>query len=138
MAWRLALLPIIGPATWLWRRFLDKTCGELESFDYVSTTTPDESLLDFHARNWSALDSGLRERAVRALRAWLTDEDREAIQGAIIEDPAEWWAGHHFFFGMSARNALRRAGVLDEEFPSENLDDYYVPALEAAVGCRDW
>lgn len=40
----------------------------------------------------------------------------------------------HFSFGMGVRNLLRQGGFSEVMLGVQNLDDYYVPLLEAAAG----
>jgi len=47
-----------------------------------------------------------------------------------------WFVGNHFTTGMKIRNVLRENGILDNMFPDENLDDYYVCMIEWWLDCR--
>ena len=76
-------------------------------------------------------------------------EQDELIQ--VRTKYGEHWIGHvgalelpngqviprgHFGFGMAIRNSLRTAGFLDNQTPSGNWDDHYVPVLEAVLDRR--
>ena len=45
-----------------------------------------------------------------------------------------WMTPYHFTTGMAIRNGLRDYGVLDDMFPDQNLDDYYVVLIEWWLG----
>jgi hypothetical protein len=47
-----------------------------------------------------------------------------------------WFAGMHDNMGVVLRGLLRDNGVVDELFPSKNLDHYYVLLLEHWIGAR--
>jgi len=47
-----------------------------------------------------------------------------------------WFVDQHFFTGMAIRNLLRDSKVMDNLFPDQNLDDYYVPMIEWWLGYR--
>lgn len=79
----------------------------------------------------------------------LSDEEIERYRkvGMLGPDQTTW--GEHMWWGMSVRNFLRSvegANIKDEDLPPapyesgdthQNWDDYYVQAIEAAVGLRD-
>ena len=77
----------------------------------------------------------VRNQAVEFLKTLFDQETVKEITEAYKEDPEEWWVGHHFFWGMAVRNALRtKAGLSDDLLPDKNWDDYYVPCVELALG----
>lgn len=110
---------------------------------FVDPTYPDgglyvgESLYDYHKRKWNELDVDLRNRCIDAAVDLVNDLDpvaRQELRAMIANDPEYWSAEHHFFWGMSARNYLRGpGGIKDGSLPTDNWDDYYVAAVEAAL-----
>lgn len=93
-------------------------------------------------RNWKArhhaqlgqLDPDLRLRAAGFLRGWYEESGAlEEIRAAERRDLQEWWAAHHFGWGMDVRNLLRRHGFGEEELGVGNLDDVYVGLVEEAI-----
>lgn len=83
------------------------------------------------------------EGAVRFMVDWLTQTEGKDDTGLsrqmidivtemIKKEPSEWWAGHHFGWGMSMRNLLRKNGFSEKEIGVDNLDDYYIPIIEEA------
>lgn len=89
------------------------------------------------------LPDDLHKRAVEHVRAAMSDSVAAQIRDLHAADPEKWWADHHFFMGMGVRNLLREI-IKDEELPPvdyggesySNWDDYYIPVLEEAAGCR--
>lgn len=105
-----------------------------------STTTlnpdgpdPDESVRQWCWRQWIALPPGQRNRIVRHLQqADSFTVVKDKIAEAMAEDPESWAVEYHFGWGMAVRNLLRDV-YADVELPTGNWDDYYIPAVEAAV-----
>lgn len=92
-----------------------------------------------HDRCWNALTDrqrrGLIFGALGIVRE-MDDENFSALRTAIAEDPAGWATPVHFYWGMAVRNGLRERGCYDDQYPTQNLDDYYVRAVEEAVKLR--
>ena len=86
----------------------------------------------FNAENFAKLDPALRDAAVDMLREELSG-NAAAIREKIAENPQTWWAPYHFMWGMAVRNLLRERGFGEEQFMVDNIDDYYVSLVEAAV-----
>jgi len=93
-----------------------------------------------NAARFAEIPKAVKWKAIRAIRKALPDDVRDALVRRIREEgTARWWlrfGGGHFVWGMCARNVIREAGVTDDMFRTGNLDDYYVPIVEAAVGER--
>lgn len=93
----------------------------------------------------------IKERYAKYGREWIhhfydiAEEQQETWHkvGMIVEGQTTY--SGHMWWGMGIRNLLREAGVKDEDLPFapyeigqfQNLDDYYIQAVEAAVGLRD-
>lgn len=96
-----------------------------------------EELRAHHDERWAELDQDIKIKAMAAVRCVSTKEDVDKIKKAYAKNPATWWTPYHFYWGMKIRNKIRTlARVLDDQLPSGNWDDYYVPAVEAAFGLR--
>ena len=91
---------------------------------------------EFHNKSISELPDGIKERAVQALKLIFSEVVILEIRKAHEEDSDAWWAANHFSWGMNVRNFLREQVCLDEDLPSGNWDDYYVPIVEIACGIR--
>jgi hypothetical protein len=92
-----------------------------------------EPLSCYHRRKWEELDPGIRGRAVATARGFLSVELAEDARRKMEADPDSWMGDFHHGAGTWIRNELRH-GVHDHELPTGNWDDYYVCAVEAAVG----
>lgn len=57
----------------------------------------------------------------------------DALRRMYEKDPDKWWVGHHFFWGMWMRNAMRSHGYGEKELGVGNLDDYYIELVEKAI-----
>lgn len=86
-----------------------------------------------HSAAWEKLDGPLRNAAVNRLKREIPEPIKEMFRNAIEADPLGWWVAHHFGLGMSIRNSLRKGGIDDSLVPSGDLEDYWVPAVEAAL-----
>lgn len=71
--------------------------------------------------------------AVAFLRRELTQDVQAQIRQLIASKSSDWPAGYHMFWGMGIRNLLREHGYGEQEFGIANLDNVYVPLIEAAV-----
>lgn len=107
--------------------------------EYEDANYPDggpyvgEPLACYHRRKWRELDPEIRDRAVTTARAFLTVELAQDTREKMEADPDCWLVDHHHGAGTWFRNELRR-GVIDKELPTGCWDDYYVCAIEEAVG----
>jgi hypothetical protein len=103
-------------------------------------TTPlaEMDLRAYHDARMRELPEPFVRSCIDLIAGSLSPISRAALRAAVEEDPQTWWALEHFNFGMSIRNQLRQAGYKDDQLPSGNWDDYYVPILEAAVGARSY
>ncbi len=91
-----------------------------------------------HDQRWAELPEEIKIKPMAAVRTVTPPEDVKGIVGVYTMDPATWWCPYHFWWGMNIRNAIRRlTGITDDQLPSGNWDDYYVPAVEAALGLRE-
>lgn len=110
--------------------------GDLE---YENADYPDggpyvgEPLARYHWRKWEELDPEIRDRAVTCARAFISLELAIDTRKKMEEDPDCWLLDYHHGAGTWFRNELRRA-VTDKELPTGCWDDYYVCAIEEAVG----
>lgn len=121
---------------WFTKRKKDSDRFEYEDPDYPDGGSfVGESLSDYHTRKWGELDPKIRERAVLLLKAEIAPSCLDEWRELMKADPEHWAAAHHFMAGMSFRNLLRKR-IVDRELPTGNWDDYWVAALEAAVGIR--
>jgi hypothetical protein len=101
---------------------------DIKNFDFV----------EYHENCLKEMPIDMLEKAVRFLVKWVNDEDKKLIREAYVKDPATWWAGYHFGWGMDTRNALRSEAKLDDGLlPKKNWDDYYIPCVEIALGLRE-
>lgn len=107
--------------------------------EYEDPTYPDggplvgEPHACYHHRKWAELDPELRDIAVTYLKDVLTVDQATETRQLMEEDPDTWMVDHHHFFGMYIRNRLRDV-IKDSELPTGCWDDYYVAAMEEAVG----
>lgn len=91
-----------------------------------------------HDQMWAELPEEVKIKAIAAVRTVMIPEDIWKIKEAYAKDPSKWWVPYHFFWGMWIRNQIRSlTEVTDDQLPSGNWDDYYVPAVEAAFGLRE-
>ena len=81
----------------------------------------------------AALTADQYDRACGILLSGIDADTWVAVGNAIAKDPAAWWVGHHFGWSMGVRNLLREKGFTDKESKSGNLDDIYIPLVEAAA-----
>ena len=86
-----------------------------------------------HVELWAHVPDDLKQRIIDHLNStdWFV-EFIPQIESAVKTNPLTWCVPYHFFWGMSVRNLIREV-ARDDEFPSGNLDDYYVEAVEAAL-----
>lgn len=103
------------------------------------------------------IDPKVLDRAAEIIRDALLVENVDAIKKCFeIHGTHEWfWHIHddeiekmkkenpsgrpffmspHMTLGMGIRNLLRAEGLLDKETPTGNWDDYYIEAIEHALG----
>lgn len=139
----------------LWREFVDAVKGwwrgaaypfgqfpdqnPFTDLEYEDADYPDggpyvgEPLACYHRRKWAELDPEIKDRAVTCARAFISVELAEDTRKKMQADPDCWLVDYHHGAGTWFRNELRRA-VLDKELPTGCWDDYYVCAIEEAVG----
>lgn len=86
-------------------------------------------------QSYQELSSTIKAPALKMLSKELAPE-REQIEKAFITDQNGWWVPYHFYWGMSVRNTLRTKGFDEEYFKIDNLDDFYVPLVEEALGLK--
>lgn len=82
---------------------------------------------------YDALSKGKKDCAIECLKGWLESGTKRKLREMIKKAPSNWFAEHHFFFGMAIRNHLRQSGFGESYFGINNLDDIYVELLEEAV-----
>lgn len=92
-------------------------------------------LREFHMGELAKLDPEYRDRCVSYLRTKIPSEVLCRVYAMYNDDPVNWSVEFHFSAGMAVRNLLRNGGFTDNQLPSGNWDDYYVPILELAAGC---
>lgn len=97
-----------------------------------------KDLLDRAAREEAsdlriARASELWPKAIQFLHGWFTPGVQQQIREVINIKSPDWPAGYHMSWGMGVRNILRESGFGEEAFGVKNLDNIYVPLVEAAV-----
>ena len=92
-----------------------------------------EDWKQFSRNKLEELKPDIRDSAVQFLRGFFTEDIKAQIRDAEKSDPQTWWVEHHLWWGMGVRNTLRANGFGEEEFGVDNLDDYYIGLIEAAV-----
>lgn len=118
-----------------------------------------ESIQEWHERKWAELPRSTQRRAVNHLRDYVfTAADFHEFRKLWHEAGPDWASADftpvetkkkiieeygcyiptpfHFGAGMGIRNELRDV-VKDDELPTGNWDDYYIPAIERAIGVRE-
>lgn len=124
-------------ATYPFGQFPDQ--NPFTDLEYEDANYPDggpyvgEPLACYHRRKWAELDPEIKDRAVTCARAFISVELAGDSRKKMEEDPDCWLVEHHHTAGMWFRNELRRA-VIDKELPTGCWDDYYVCAIEDALG----
>lgn len=98
----------------------------------------DFNISKFHYESMSHLSDEIKTKSVEFLKKHLSQKVVEEIKQLYKNDKQTWWASEHFGYGMYIRNQLRSNVCPDNELPSGNWDDYYVPLMEATCGLRDW
>lgn len=99
-----------------------------------------EVLKKFNDEQFAKLDAEFKRDAVQMLRATLPAKIKEKIRADHAQYGVMWIHDGelgHFSFGMHVRNFLRQNGFRDELTPTGNLDDCYIPLLEAACDLRE-
>lgn len=97
----------------------------------------DKELYDFHTKKLAELPGDIIEQAVHVVLSVLDETTKNAIKKVAKSNPYAWAIGYHFYWGMWMRNQFRAdAGITDDQLPSGNWDDYYVPIVELALGLR--
>lgn len=82
---------------------------------------------------YDAFTKAKKDPAIAYLREWIRDIDKPVLRMRIAADPEGWIAPHHFWWGMSVRNALRDGGFGEKYWPIHNLDCIYVRLVEEAL-----
>jgi hypothetical protein len=99
---------------------------------------PDFSMAEYRIQCYQQLPPDIRARAVGYLQGRLDASDRAEIHNQFAEHGIKWYTPHHHGWGRVLRNELRNeAGILDEELPSGNWDDYVAVCIEVACGIRE-
>lgn len=143
--------------SWIFSRFRSRpSFPDIESARY--TSEPDESLSEFHERMWVLLDPAIRAEAIAVLARELPTPTKDWVRSRFAEDGGNWPSSDetspevrqeieaefgfcipspfHFGAGMGIRNLLRQEVGADSILPSGNWDDFYIAAVERAVGVR--
>lgn len=138
ISWLAEKLHVRGPVAILpFGQFPDQ--NPFTPLEYENADYPDggpyvgEPLACYHRRKWEELDPKIKDRAVICARAFVSIELAEDTRKKMEEDPDCWMLDYHHGAGTWIRNELRR-GVIDKELPTGCWDDYYVCAIEDAVG----
>ncbi len=79
------------------------------------------------------LSASIKEPALAMLAEELAPA-RVELESLYKDNPNGWAIPHHFFWGMAVRNLLRQKGFGESYFSVENLDDFYIPLVEEALG----
>ena len=104
----------------------------MDTLTTSAKATPDD-------KAWAELPREIRQKSVDALKAHFDPEATESILRLYNDHGPDGWYAHarwHFTVGAKIRNFLRKNAADDMALPSGNWDDYYVQAIEAAVGVR--
>ena len=91
---------------------------------------------NYHTSKLEEMPPEFLDKAVKFLTTYLSDEVKDKIKAAYREDTTHWIAGYHLGWGMGIRNALRNAGLPDDQLPDQNWDDYYGAVVEVVCGLR--
>lgn len=84
-------------------------------------------------RLWNALPQGLKDLAVYQVQRAISVSVARDIRLLMENDPQYWALTPHGLFGGCVCSQLRDV-IDDSELPTANWGDYYVVALEEAVG----
>jgi hypothetical protein len=106
----------------------------------------------FYDERWAELPQETRDKARRIIVGYYNEQAMRQVRDMHAKDPVGWASAIHFGGGMVVRNLLRTGRIVnytdksvahdageripDDELPSGNWDDYYVPAMEYAAGIR--
>lgn len=100
----------------------------------------DEEFNEHHEKCFKELPKEILIKAVDILDKDFSDGDKKFLINLYNNTPpetkAQWFIGYHHYDGMAIRNLLRRNGLLDDQLPSGNWDDYYTQCMEVAIGVR--
>lgn len=94
------------------------------------------NIQEHHEHKLKELPEWIRDKGVEYLKGLIPDDDKIQIKMEYEKDNKTWWAMYHHGWGTAIRNSLRDNVCLDDELPSGNWDDYYVPLVEIACGLR--
>lgn len=101
----------------------------------------DEEFNAHHEKCFNELSKEILLKAVEVLTNDFAEGDKKFLVNLYKSTPSEtkaqWFIEYHHYDGMAIRNLLRRNGLLDEQLPSGNWDDYYVQVMEVAIGVRE-
>jgi hypothetical protein len=95
----------------------------------------DQEWGQFNRDKWYELPEDIRTGAVSELKRTLGEDNLAWFREQMNTHGTLWWVQDvwHFRGGMAIRNHLRELGYLDDQLPSNNWDDYYIPVVEAAA-----
>jgi len=103
----------------------------------------DEEFYNHHEKCFNELPKDILIKACNFLKNdYLSDETiyrlNQRYEDFSLDQKSLWFIGCHNYEGMYIRNFLREKGLLDNQLPSGNWDDYYVQCLECAIGVRSY
>jgi hypothetical protein len=92
-----------------------------------------------HQSRYLELSVEIRDTALSILGKYISAESYEMVVEDYQKWGERWWleANIHFHWGRAVRNLLRQQGIPDNQLPSGNWDDYYLPLIEVMAGCRN-
>ena len=96
----------------------------------------EKKLYNFYTDRLNELDKKLVDKAIRAVNKFIPKKDKELIIEAVNKNKYNWSSPYHFQWGMWCRNQFREHVCSDDELPTGNWDDYYVPLVELALSIR--
>ena len=82
---------------------------------------------------YSEIPQDKKDAAIKAFRESDYAPQFPEIREKIADDPENWIAPYHMFWGMNVRNFFRRKGFGEEFFGIDNLDCIYRQLVENAV-----
>lgn len=95
---------------------------------------------EFHDNRYAEIPQETKDKAKEIILDYLGASGLFVVKDAYYRLGYHWIHNEkfgHFDFGMRVRNILRTHGILDEQFKSGNLDDYYCALIEYATGLRE-
>jgi len=127
--------------------FISDGDNKLKGVIFMNNTTDTiniptyEEFYNHHEECFNELPKDILIKSCKFLNDdYLSDENIEQLKEIYNKCPSStkslWFIEYHNYEGMYIRNFLREKGLLDNQLPSGNWDDYYTQCLECAIGVR--